>query len=655
MKNDLKQPERLAFVAAAAGLVLAALAGALASGAKSAMLVPAVVAAGALALLSLMGGWRLRLARRQAEEEAAVAEFRRRHTGGELFENADEAVKLAARTRRAYEKFVLPVLAVLAGAGLAFGGWLLLGGWDKPVVGSVDVVAPLKNAVLALGLFIGCMLAGSYWSGVSREAGGRWLRPCGAWLHFTGILLAAAGAGLLMVYWQTGRSDHPADWVLKLDLRAAKALTVALMVLGVEMVANVVFEFYRPRGAKEEDRPLFESKILALLTEPGGLAANVAAALDYQFGFRVSEGWFYRFLERTLLPFALFAGAALWLMTCVVVVQPEEAGLRIRSGHVADRTPVGPGLHLKLPWPLEKISTFPVEKIQTLEIGFEVGKPDAKLDESLMGDLTGRVIVWSRAHHKSEANFLVAGDADAAAAGVTAGGRGPVTLNLMSAAIPVFFKVKDLYAYQFVHGDARKSLEDTATREVVRYLANMDLRRLLTTDREAGGRELRSRIQASADSLGLGVEIVFVGLQGIHPPVRVGKAYDGVVGALEEKHEELLKAEKNAVTAKLTSEADALALVSQARGYRGERTAVAEAEAARFGKQLLAYRASPQLFMLYSYLDVLETATRDTRKYVVAAEGREVIQVDLQKKLRPDLMDLAIPTKDQAPGAEPGK
>ncbi len=652
MKNDLKQPERLAFVAAAVGLVLAGLAGGLAVGAKAAMLVPAAVSGLVLALLSLLGGWRLRLARRQGEEEAAVAEFRRKHAGNELFEDADEAVKLAARARRTYEKFVLPALVAVLGLGLAAGGWLLLGGWGKPAVGDPALAAPLKNAVLALGLFIGCMLAGSYWSGASREAGGRWLRPCGAWLYFTGILLAAAGAGLLLVHWQTLRAEHPAAWVVQLDLRLAKGLTGVLMALGAEMAVNVLFEFYRPRGAHEEDRPVFESKILALLTEPGGLAANVAAALDYQFGFRVSEGWFYRFLERTLLPFALFAGAVLWLMTCIVVVQPEEAGLRVRSGHVADRTPVGPGLHLKLPWPLETIATFPVEKVQTLDIGFEAdGTFDPGLDKSLRGDPTGRVVVWSRAHNKSETHFLVAGDVDAATAGVAAGGRAPVMLNLMVAAIPVSFKVKDLYAYKFAHSDARRELESAATREVVRYLANMDMRRILTTDREAGGRELRNRIQSAADGLGLGVDIVYVGLQGIHPPVRVGKAYDGVVGALEEKQEAVLRAEKNAVTLKLAAEAEALALVSQARGYSRERTTVAAAESERFGKQVLAYRASPELFMLYSYLDVMETGTRDTRKYVVATEGREVIQVDLQKKLRPDLMDVEIPTKEPEPAA----
>ena len=644
MKPDFKQPERLAFIAAAIGMLVAALAGLLAGWARAAMLLPAVLAAGTLAVLSLTGGWRLRLARRRQEEEAAVAEFSRKHTGGELFESADEAVKLAARALKTYERWVIPTLVALVGAGLLVGGWFLMGEWNHPAAGAVALlVNPVQYAVLALGLFVGCMLAGSYWSGTSREDGGRWLRPCGAWLYFTGILLAAGGAGMLLAYWQVSRAEHPAEWVLRLDVRLAKLFLLALMVIGAEMIAGIIFEFYRPRGAHEEDKPVFESRMLALLTEPGGLAANLSAALDYQFGFRVSEGWFYRFLERTVTPFALFAMAAFWLMSTLVVVKPDENGLRTRAGRVVSRTPLLPGAHFKLPWPFEKIHTFPVDSVQELNIGYMPGdgKPPAA-DDELVGDLTGRVILWSKKHYLDEKNFLVAGAEEPQDANAAAGSRGPMRMNLMTASIPLYFKVRDLYAYHFMHKDARQSLEEVATREVVRYLANVDLRRLLTTGREAGAGELRLRIQAAADGFGLGVEIVFVGLQGIHPPIEVGAAYDDVVAALEDKHAESLTAEKFAVSRVLDAQGAAVAAVAQAKSYRDARAGVAAAEADRFRKQLLAYHASPELFTLYSYLDMLETNTKDIRKYVVAVTGREVIQVDLAKKLRPDLLDLDV-------------
>ena len=642
MKPDFKQPERLAFVAAAIGVVVAGLAGLLASWATAAMLVPAVVAAGTLAVLSLVGGWRLRLARRQQEEEEAVAEFRLKHTGGELFDSADEAVKLAARALKTYEKFVIPALVVLVGAGLLTGGWFIIADWQHPVAGASPLLMkPVQHAVLALGLFIGCMLAGSYWSGTSREVGGRWLRPCGAWLYFTGILLAAGGVGMLLAYWQVVRAEHPAEWVLRLDVRLATLFMVALMVIGAEMIIGIIFEFYRPRGAHEEDKPAFESRILALLTEPGGMAANLSAALDYQFGFRVSEGWFYRFSERTLIPFALFAMTAFWLMSTLVVVKPDENGLRMRAGRVTSRQPLLPGAHFKLPWPFESIDTFPVDGVQQLDIGYVPGSEKPPADE-LAGDLSGRVILWSKKHHLDERNFLVAGAEEKRGTESAADGRVSMKMNLMTASIPLYFKVRDLYAYRFVHQDARQSLEEVATREVVRYLANVDLRSLLTTGREAGAGELRNRIQKAADGFGLGVEIVFVGLQGIHPPIEVGAAYDDVVAALEDKHAESLTAEKFAVSKVLDAEGAAVAVVAQAKSYRDGRAGVAAAEADRFGKQLLAYHASPELFTLYSYLDMLETNTKDIRKYVVAVQGHEVIQVDLAKKLRPDLLDLDV-------------
>ena len=58
-----------------------------------------------------------------------------------------------------------------------------------------------------------------------------------------------------------------------------------------------------------------------------GLITTAAQALDYQFGFKVSETWFYRFFEKALGWLLLLQLGALVLSTCVVFIEAGEQGL----------------------------------------------------------------------------------------------------------------------------------------------------------------------------------------------------------------------------------------------------------------------------------------------------------------------------------------
>jgi len=425
-----------------------------------------------------------------------------------------------------------------------------------------------------------------------------------------------------------------------------------MAVLGGELVLSFVIEFYRPRMPGEAERPLPESRLLALFTEPGGVARNVAASLDYQFGFKVSEVWFYRFLERTVAPFSVLLLAALWLQTCIVVVRTEENGIRERFGAVTSEEPLGPGLYLKLPAPFARIYTFAVDRVQEIPIGYE---PASAVDESnmdpleeeLQGDPEGKVIVWSKRHFKHETDFIVASSPTAVEEeqpiDEARGGGVPVTVSFMSASLPLYYKVKNLYDYRYRHADPGKTLEDLATREVVRYLAGVDFFTILTSGRAQGARLLAERIQMAADELRLGIEVVFVGLQGIHPPVYVGASFDEVVAASEEKHQRILEAETYAIKKEPQAEGEAVETISAAEAYREERIKVSAAEAARFRKQLLGYTASPRLFVLNTFLNVLEKEGSLLRKYVVAtSRASEVFILNMEKKLRPDLLDLNL-------------
>ena len=83
-------------------------------------------------------------------------------------------------------------------------------------------------------------------------------------------------------------------------------LTGLLGLVAVETLFSLVFEIYRPRSKGQAQRVLYESRILGLLGQSGGLFNTAAQALDYQFGFKVSDTWFYHYLEQSVAAFALF-------------------------------------------------------------------------------------------------------------------------------------------------------------------------------------------------------------------------------------------------------------------------------------------------------------------------------------------------------------
>ncbi|MCX7010404.1 MAG: hypothetical protein NTY53_24715, partial [Kiritimatiellaeota bacterium] len=83
------------------------------------------------------------------------------------------------------------------------------------------------------------------------------------------------------------------------ELRAAdKIATVVLLALlgfvAIELVLRAVASFYRGPG-RAGPLVAYESRLAGLLADPASWTQNIAGALDYQFGFQVSETWLYRF------------------------------------------------------------------------------------------------------------------------------------------------------------------------------------------------------------------------------------------------------------------------------------------------------------------------------------------------------------------------
>ncbi|HPY90488.1 MAG TPA: hypothetical protein PLE92_01970 [Lentisphaeria bacterium] len=613
-------------------------------------MVPATAAALTVTLLGIVGSGRCAFARRQAIEETEAKSFRQQHGNTELFDDADEAVRMATRANEQYVKYFIPIFTFLLGLSMTITSAMVWRSWSQQPAFPV-APNPMPLAILAICCCIGALIIGSYFIGTSREKGCRWLRPAAAWLFFTGFLFLAAGAALFLEHFQKA-----ADVA---DITVARVGLAILIVLAIEFLLSFVIEFYRPRMPGEEERPLPESRLLALFTEPGGMARNVAASLDYQFGFQVSEVWFYRFLERTVVPLVAIMAFTLWLQTCLVVISTEENGILERFGRVVNQEPLQPGLYVKLPAPFSRIHRFEIEHVQKIVIGAEHHHGEGGHDghdghNPEQQAHSGKVILWSTKHVDNEANFIVALDQDDAslrkdsAAPQNQEGAPPLSVGLISAHIPLYFKVKNLYDFYYRHQNPGKTLQNIATRELLRFLASSDFSDVLGPRRSEGRLLLDKRIQAMADELSLGVEIVFIGLAGVHPPVDVGPAYDQVVAARETKFEQILLADAYAASRGPLAQGQAAALLDLASAYRQERSQVSEAEAERFLRQLKSYEAEPSLFKLNSFLDVMATDGAPARKYILTnKDNREVLIFNLEKKLRSSLLDLNLSMDNQ--------
>jgi len=473
------------------------------------------------------------------------------------------------------------------------------------------------------GVFLGLFVLGRFSANRARLENDRLLRPGAGYMLLNAWLCLAVAVGTVFV----------AGGALRADFYVARGLCVLLALTAVETLVMLLLEMYRPRVKGKVERPLYESRLVGLLGQPEGLVTTAAQALDYQFGFKVSETWFYRlFVEKALAVLICLQIGVLLLSTCIVFIEAGEQGLLERCGRPVS-PPLNAGAHFKLPWPLDHVYRFRTQQIQSFEIGTT---PEAAKEES-------KIVLWTVAHTKED-NFLVANRLATSAENANTnnpdgGSRRTPPVSLVTGTIPVQYQITDLSAWAYNNEDAPSLLEDLATREVVRYLVGADMNEIMSLGRLEAAEQLRQRIQAAADSQKLGAKVVSVGLQDLHPPVKVAPDYEKVIGAIHSKAAKILAARADEIKTNALAEAKATNVINVASANRTRIESDALAQAALFTNQIPAYKAAPSVYVQRAYLRALSGSTAGAKKYVLLTTNtHDVLQFDLQEKIRADIL-----------------
>jgi len=280
------------------------------------------------ALVAFTSWFQMRLEENERLEKMEVEELARTRGESKLFESKEAEAFPAQRVREQFEKFIVPGFSVLLFL-LEGGGAYLLWRWISKATGDIapDRIMPALTlfGVFALLLF----LIGRFSVTVARLENQRLLRPGASFLLAGAYICFVTALGIAGV-----KAGFP-----KVDFYVTHVLCVLLSLMAVEMLITLLLEIYRPRVKDEIVRPLYDSRLVGLLAQPEGLFTTAAQALDYQFGFKVSETWFFKLLQKNLALLLLAQLAVLLLSTCVVFIDAGEQAVLERFGKpVAERS-----------------------------------------------------------------------------------------------------------------------------------------------------------------------------------------------------------------------------------------------------------------------------------------------------------------------------
>ena len=265
-------------------------------------------------------------------------------------------------------------------------------------------------------------------------------------------------------------------------------------------------------------------------------------------------------------------------------VNPDEQGIVLRFGKYERWE--GPGLHWRLPYPIEEVRLPKVTQQRTIEVGSARSTLGAR-DSGLM--LTGDgsvvdvrfVVFWRISPEKSE------------------NGDTGVEQFLFNIAQPE---------------TTVREVAESAMREVVGQSA---LQPLLTGGRQQIQQDVQKLMQKTLDYYRSGIKIDQIQLKEVDPPEEVIGAFREVAAAAQEKETLVKQAQTYAdqVTPRARGEADRI--VAGAEGYRDQTVAEATGQAARFLKVYEEYRKAPDVTRQRLYLEMQERVLEGADKIII--------------------------------------
>ncbi|MBI3088601.1 MAG: FtsH protease activity modulator HflK [Candidatus Omnitrophica bacterium] len=290
-----------------------------------------------------------------------------------------------------------------------------------------------------------------------------------------------------------------------------------------------------------------------------------------------------RRLLKGLPGIAALGALLLAALTCFYSVGTDEAGVVLRFGKYVRTTM--PGLHVKMPFLIERAIPIKVKRIFKEEFGFRSDAGMARRG----GGFTG------------EEALMLTGD-----------------LNVLEIRWIVQFQIKDPVRFLFRVRDQQDTIRDLSEAVMRRVVGDYSVDEVLTTKRAEIDVEAQHELQRILDSYDAGLQIVTLKLQDVTPPDRVQPAFNEVNEAKQEKERTINQAWETYNRAIPKAKGEAERTIREAEGYAVDVVNRAKGEAHRFLATWEAYRLAPAVTKKRLYLETLsDVLAQAKQKYII--------------------------------------
>jgi modulator of FtsH protease HflK len=302
----------------------------------------------------------------------------------------------------------------------------------------------------------------------------------------------------------------------------------------------------------------------------------------------------------SLLLIGIAAVVVVWLYNGVYQVKQPERGVVQRFGRFLEVTP--PGLHFRLPWPIESVTIVNVASVNS-------------------SDFKSRVLTSD--------------------------------VNLVDLHFAVQYQFTDPVKKLFRVRDPESTLSEVSESAIREIVGRSTLDELLVgSTRPEITRRTKDLIQRVLEYYNTGITVTTVNLEDVQVPDAVVPSQRDANKAQADKERSILQAEAYTNGILPIAQGAAAKIQQDAQAYKAQVTAIAEGQAARFSQLEAAYAQAPEVTRRRLFTDTIENVLARSHKVIIDSHaGNNLIYLPIEKLLEKSVNREAEPGAEGAAGS----